>query len=83
MVDALTELLASDAISNKTVIVEYICDCVGCGRALVCPEVAIELLEHLATKVKRDPEEKPIIEKLFSDIVESIGIQQHYDTDHR
>lgn len=83
VVDALIVLLRSDSISNKSVLIEYICNSVACGRALVRPDDVIQLLEHLTFKAMSSTDIKPTCEELFCSIVRSIGVQKQYQPQSR
>ena len=57
---------------NQNVIVEFICKCVGSGRAIVPGAVVLTLLQHLAVRAEQQPGSKEAMEELFVDIVRSV-----------
>ena len=61
-----------DSSVDQNVIVEYICKCVGSGRAIVPASVVLTLLEHLAVRAEQEPESKDGMEELFVGIVRCV-----------
>ncbi|GMH42953.1 hypothetical protein BSKO_10875 [Bryopsis sp. KO-2023] len=86
VIDILTDLAGDrfgyDSATGESVVVEYVCECVGSGRALVSPEMALGLLEHLSVKAKLNPDLKRQLEGLFVEIVRGVGVQQRFSRSH-